>query len=94
MIPGCSFTCELGDSCGGALTGVEISFSNISPWEINAVTNVVGGYNKNVCMRCTSNLGDIFENIINIVQNRLDCSNNLVPTVSPTLTHPFILAGS
>lgn len=34
LVPGCSFTCEVGDTCGGKLSGSEGSFDATEPWTL------------------------------------------------------------
>ena len=56
-IPGCSYACEIGDACSLtlSLSGPEVTFAGTFPWNIIADASVISGYNKQVCMRCTSN---------------------------------------
>lgn len=75
-IPGCLETCSLGDTCGGTLSTIDnrVIFDGISPWTITAITTVIEGHSKEVCMRCTSNTGLNFDNTFTIVHSDLDCS--------------------
>ena len=56
VILGCDIVCNYGDSCGGAITGTDISVTNAAdPWQITAKENVIPGYSQVVCLQCTSN---------------------------------------
>ena len=53
----CPITCQLGDTCGQALTGTDVSFSASPPWIIQAVQNSLAGYDKPVCLTCVHDTG-------------------------------------
>ena len=64
---GCTISYQVGDTCGGALTGSDISqTASSTPWTITAKENIVGGYDKTVCQRCTSGSTN-FDQVIQIV---------------------------
>ena len=51
---GCEPTCSIGDTCGGTLSGSELSIIVSNPWTITAREDVQTGYDKTACYRCTS----------------------------------------
>jgi|AACY02.11.fsa_nt_gi hypothetical protein len=47
---GCSLACTLGDTCGGTLTGSELSaLGNEEPYTFTLNQDVVPGYDKTAC---------------------------------------------
>ena len=67
----------MGDTCEiPTLTISEVYFvsSTGSPWEFSAITSVINGYARSVCMRCISNMDDVFDKTFEIVQEELNCS--------------------
>ena len=50
-IAGCSINCIYADSCGGTLTGTQVSVTNsVDPWEILAKNDQISGYSKTICL--------------------------------------------
>ena len=92
---GCSVSCQVGDTCGSSLTGTEISQATAtSPFTITAKENVVQGYDKTACFRCTSGATN-FDKVFQIVQKG-DCSKTLAAKAitSPLSNHDFVNGGS
>ena len=92
----CSHTCELRDACDDpSLSGSYVVFDNASPFTITAIKTEILGYVKSVCMRCTSNMADVFDNPFDIVENRITdyCSSFYSPVLTSPFIHPYDFVG-
>ena len=91
---GCTLSCSIGDTCGSSLTGSQIGQASVStPWTFTALEDVVIGYDKTACYRCTSGSTN-FDKTFQIVQNG-DCSTSLTPKTiaTPLSSHVYASGG-
>ena len=92
---GCAISCQVGDTCGGTLTGSLVSqTASATPWTITAAENILVGYDKTVCQRCTSGSTN-FDQIIRIILKG-DCSTSLTlkTLITPLSNHDYVSGGT
>jgi hypothetical protein len=76
-------SCILYESGCSLILSTPISIGGLSPWDITALKNVLGGYSKTICISCTNGAQTVQKD--NWSVNLLDCQNAISdPASAPT----------